>query len=304
MGLPLRWPAEAIWEAVAPQLPGFTVEMLPEIASTNTELMRRCRSGQREPVLLVAERQTAGRGRLGRQWHTPAGSALTFSLGLPLAPADWSGLSLAVGTSLAESLGQAAAADIRIKWPNDLWLGSAKLAGILIETAGAGEAASMAAHSTATHSTAALAKGVHCAAVHSTTPPNAAHAMSRYVIVGVGINVRPPAPGWTPPPSEGQVMAAQPPAWLQDMAPTLDAPATLQAVAAPLVVDLLRFQTQGFAAFTQRFAQRDLLTGREVLLSDGRTGRALGVSATGALRLETAQGVQDVISGDVSVRPV
>lgn len=278
MSLPLRWPAEAIWEAVAPQLPGFTVEVLPEIDSTNTELMRRCRSGQREPILLVAERQTAGRGRLGRQWHTPAGSALTFSLGLPLAPHDWSGLSLAVGTSLAESLGQAAGADIRIKWPNDLWLGSAKLAGILIETASAGETAAM---------------------VH----PSAAHAISRYVIVGVGINVRPPAPGWTPPPSEGQVMAAQPPAWLQEMAPALDAPQALQAVTAPLVADLLRFQAQGFAAFATRFARFDLLAGRQVQLSDGRTGRALGVSSTGALRLDTAQGVQDVISGDVSVRP-
>ena len=54
------WPAEAIWEAVAPLLPGFTVEVLPEIDSTNTELMRRARAGQTDPVLLVAERQSAG----------------------------------------------------------------------------------------------------------------------------------------------------------------------------------------------------------------------------------------------------
>jgi BirA family biotin operon repressor/biotin-[acetyl-CoA-carboxylase] ligase len=65
----LRWPAEAIWEAVAPSLPGFTVEVLPEIDSTNTELMRRARAGRLEPVLLVAEQQSAGRGRLGRQWR-------------------------------------------------------------------------------------------------------------------------------------------------------------------------------------------------------------------------------------------
>ena len=59
-----RWPAEAIWEAVAPTLPGFSVEVLPEIDSTNSELMRRARAGQHAPTLLVAERQTAGRGRL------------------------------------------------------------------------------------------------------------------------------------------------------------------------------------------------------------------------------------------------
>ena len=58
MTTPIRWPAEAVWEAVAPLLPGFTVEVLPSIDSTNTELMRRARAGRLEPVLLVAEAQT------------------------------------------------------------------------------------------------------------------------------------------------------------------------------------------------------------------------------------------------------
>lgn len=128
------WPAESIWEQVSPLLPGFTVEVLPEIDSTNTELMRRARAGQTEPTLLVAERQTAGRGRLGRPWQSAVGDSLTFSLGLPLAPQDWSGLSLAVGLSVAESLH----ADIGLKWPNDLWWQERKLAGILIEAATSG----------------------------------------------------------------------------------------------------------------------------------------------------------------------
>ncbi|MCZ8295281.1 MAG: biotin--[acetyl-CoA-carboxylase] ligase [Hylemonella sp.] len=128
----LRWPAEAIWEAVTPTLPGFTVEVLPQVDSTNTELMRRARAGRLEPVLLVAEAQTAGRGRLGRTWHSGAlpGETLTFSLGLPLQMADWSGLSLAVGLSVVDSLHP----DLRLKWPNDVWLADRKLAGILIET--------------------------------------------------------------------------------------------------------------------------------------------------------------------------
>jgi BirA family biotin operon repressor/biotin-[acetyl-CoA-carboxylase] ligase len=118
----IQWPAEAIWEQIAPLLPNFTVEVLPEIDSTNTELMRRAKAGQFEPVLLVAEKQTAGRGRLGREWHDLAQRdetlpALTFSLGLPLSPSNWSGLSLAVGVSIATSLH----ADIGLKWPNDLW---------------------------------------------------------------------------------------------------------------------------------------------------------------------------------------
>ncbi len=132
----IQWPAEAIWEQVAPLLPGFTVEILPEIGSTNTELMRRAKDGKLEPTLLVAEQQTAGRGRLGRDWIDltdrveNALPMLTFSLGLPMSPTSWSGLSLAVGVSLARSL----ATSIQLKWPNDLWLNERKLGGILIET--------------------------------------------------------------------------------------------------------------------------------------------------------------------------
>ncbi|HSV44154.1 MAG TPA: biotin--[acetyl-CoA-carboxylase] ligase [Ramlibacter sp.] len=135
----MNWAAEAIWEQVAPALPGFTVEILPTVDSTNSELMRRARAGRAEPVLLVAQRQSAGRGRLGRSWASSVGDSLTFSLGLPLAPPDWSGLSLAVGVALAEALHP----QVRLKWPNDLWLGDRKLGGILIETASFGEGSSV-----------------------------------------------------------------------------------------------------------------------------------------------------------------
>jgi BirA family transcriptional regulator, biotin operon repressor / biotin---[acetyl-CoA-carboxylase] ligase len=134
--LAIQWPGEAIWEAVSPLLPSFSVEILPQIASTNSELMLRARAGQTEPILLVAETQTAGRGRLGRDWlsqdaNTPA---LTFSIGLPLHMADWSGLSLAVGVSVARSLHPA----LQLKWPNDVWFEDRKMAGILIETVNIG----------------------------------------------------------------------------------------------------------------------------------------------------------------------
>ncbi|MBK7001262.1 MAG: biotin--[acetyl-CoA-carboxylase] ligase [Rhodoferax sp.] len=128
----------AIRQAVSHLLPTLTVEILEQVDSSNSELMRRARSGLREPVLLVARRQSAGRGRLGRTWHSETDSEthnLTFSLGLPLAPRDWSGLSLAVGLAVAESLHPA----LRLKWPNDIYLDGRKLAGILIETASMGE---------------------------------------------------------------------------------------------------------------------------------------------------------------------
>ena len=136
-GLHFTWPVQALRAQLAPRLPGLGVEVAAQIDSTNTELMRRVRAGLAAPVLLAAERQSAGRGRLGRAWDGgEPGATLAFSLALPLAPRDWSGLSLAVGLSLAESLHSA----IGLKWPNDLWWQDRKLAGVLVETAGGGAA--------------------------------------------------------------------------------------------------------------------------------------------------------------------
>ena len=281
MTAPIRWPAEAVWEAVAPLLPGFTVEVLPSIDSTNTELMRRARAGQTEPTLLVAEQQTAGRGRLGRVWQSDVGASLMLSLGLPMAPRDWSGLSLAVGVSVAESLQPTLpplepghSPRIGLKWPNDLWLADdRKLAGILVETASL-----------------PLSTGAEGAA-------GADLAVARYVVIGIGINIAPqrgaPAP----------VAGATPRAGLQDVLPAVDAPAALARVLAPLVAAVQQFEAQGFAPFQARFAARDVLRGRAVRLSDGTEGQALGVDAQGAFRVQTAAGVQAVISNEISVRP-
>ena len=75
----VRWYPEDLWQHTAPVLPGFTVEVLPRIDSTNTELMRRARAGQTEPILLIAEDQTAGKGRQGRPWSNAPGSSLMCS---------------------------------------------------------------------------------------------------------------------------------------------------------------------------------------------------------------------------------
>ena len=275
MTLVTRWQAEAIWEAVAPTLPGFTVEVLPEIDSTNTELMRRARAGQHEPTLLVAERQTAGRGRMGRVWDggQVADAAelpsLMFSLGLPLAPRDWSGLSLAVGVCVAESL-DAGTGDVRLKWPNDLWLADdRKLGGILVETA-------------------------------SVTPAQPVGGLGevapRYVVIGIGINI-------TPRTLADAGGLSNRPAALQELVPGIDAPAALARVAAALVATVQAFERSGFAPFQARFQARDVLQGRAVRLSDGTDGIAQGVNTHGALRVATAQGLQTITSSEVSVRP-
>ncbi|MBV8037443.1 biotin--[acetyl-CoA-carboxylase] ligase [Roseateles sp.] len=105
---------------------------LAECGSTNTEALAHLREGG-GPLLLSASRQTAGRGRLGRAWQSDD-AALTFSVALPLPAAlDLSGLSLAVGCTVADTL-DPAGERIQLKWPNDLFLDGAKLGGILIET--------------------------------------------------------------------------------------------------------------------------------------------------------------------------
>ena len=276
---PIRWPAEAVWQAVEPQLPGFTIEIVPSIDSTNTELMRRAREGRQEPILLVAEQQTAGRGRLGRPWRSAVGDSLMFSLGLPLAPKDWSGLSLAVGIAVAQSLQPAlpaAGSDtprIGLKWPNDLWLsGDHKLAGILVETASF------------------IAPSAHQSGASSHFGHNPAE---RYVVIGIGINVRAP---------EGDGLSTVPGS-LQMIDPRWDAPQALQAVVPPLVGMLKAFVAQGFAPLQPQFAARDALAGRAVNLSDGTAGIAQGVAADGALQVQTDAGLVQVTSSEISVRP-
>jgi BirA family biotin operon repressor/biotin-[acetyl-CoA-carboxylase] ligase len=144
---------EDLWVALQALSPGLSVELVEELGSTNLELVERLRrlAGTAAaadpqallPTLLVAKRQTQGRGRLGRQWLSAPGGSLTFSLSLPIRRADWSGMSLVVGLALAQAL-DPAGTELGLKWPNDLWRRDAacigrKLGGILIEGLTLGE---------------------------------------------------------------------------------------------------------------------------------------------------------------------
>ena len=287
----LPWGADALWQQLVPLLPGLSVEVLHSTPSTNSALLERARVlpedrrdgdavvvrrsvesaafGRRaadlQPCLLVAEHQSGGRGRQGRSWKSVPGASLTFSLGLPLALADWSGLSLAVGVALCDALdpapSRAGAPRLGLKWPNDLWLVDAggagrKLGGILIETVAAGA--------------------------------------QRLAVIGVGLNVLPFAAA-----DLNTGFAA-----LGELDPTATAPAVLARVALPLVQALKLFEREGFGAFMERFAARDLLRGRvlRTTRTDVPQGIGRGVSPQGALLVETPVGIVTVISGEVSVR--
>ncbi|NDL66084.1 bifunctional biotin--[acetyl-CoA-carboxylase] ligase/biotin operon repressor BirA [Acerihabitans arboris] len=124
-------------------LPQDGVSVLPVIDSTNQYLMEKI-ADLRSGDACVAEYQMAGRGRRGRQWISPFGANLYLSLywRLEQGPAAAIGLSLVIGIIMAEVLHDLGARDVRVKWPNDLYLHDRKLAGILVEISGkAGDAA-------------------------------------------------------------------------------------------------------------------------------------------------------------------
>jgi BirA family biotin operon repressor/biotin-[acetyl-CoA-carboxylase] ligase len=120
------------------------LERVIETRSTNDDLLERWRAGELiDPVARIAQKQTAGKGRAGRSWLANPEDSLCFSLAFPFkrTPAELSGLSLLVGLAVISGIAQACDLSesklhelgLRLKWPNDLLLNNAKLAGILIE---------------------------------------------------------------------------------------------------------------------------------------------------------------------------
>lgn len=121
------------------------IEVLPETGSTNTELAERARRGAEHGSVLVTEHQTAGRGRLGRDFSTPARAALTFSLLLrPRAAAErWGWLPALMGVAAVGAVRRVGGVKVALKWPNDVIVPAGlrsepgavdgKLAGILAE---------------------------------------------------------------------------------------------------------------------------------------------------------------------------
>jgi len=111
------------------------VRVVEETGSTNADLLARARAGAAEGLVLVAEAQTSGRGRMGRRWISPPRRALTFSVLLrPAVPAGLLGWApLLAGVAVASALEQTAGVGARLKWPNDVLVDDAKIAGILAE---------------------------------------------------------------------------------------------------------------------------------------------------------------------------
>lgn len=241
----------------------FQLEVLQQATSSNTELLKRATLGAPGGSVLAVELQTAGRGRVGRIWHSGLGNALTFSLlwrfdcGLNAL----SGLSLAVGVAILRALHRFNVTDAGLKWPNDILTSTGKLGGVLIEAQG------------------------------DMYGPSA-------VVIGIGLNcslplllqqvITQPAAALdqvcVPVPSRNQLLAAL----LQELAQVLDE------------FSCTGFTTLR-AEWERYHIQQNLPV--QLNMADGSriSGIARGVSEGGELRLETAQGIRQFNSGEVGV---
>ncbi len=114
----------------------WRVEVVDEVASTNAAVADRFRAGEHEGLVIAAEHQSAGRGRLGREWVTPARSSLTVSFLLvpqQVSAERWPWLPLVTGVAAAAAVRRVTGVQVSLKWPNDVLADDHKLGGILLE---------------------------------------------------------------------------------------------------------------------------------------------------------------------------
>ena len=244
-----------------------TLEVAWSIASTNSEVLRRVAPGQRALVLL-AERETGGRGRRGRVWASPLAAHLYLSLSRQFGGglARLGGLSLVAGIATAEALRELGYAGVGLKWPNDVVVSGAaglrKLGGLLVE--GGGE-----------------------------------HAGPVRAVIGLGHNVCMPA--------AAAAAIDQPWCDLASLASIAPSRNAIGAAVLERLLDALdEFDRDGLAPFLPRYAVLDALAGKHVRIEGPVTncqGCALGLAADGALRVRLDDGSErNFHSGEVSVR--
>jgi BirA family biotin operon repressor/biotin-[acetyl-CoA-carboxylase] ligase len=126
-------------DLVGPDRPWHRLDVVETTGSTNTDLLARHGAGEDiDGAVLIAEHQSAGRGRNGRAWSTPPRSQIALSVGIAASgvpPAGWGWIPLMTGVAVVEVVRATTGVDAKLKWPNDVLVGGEKLAGILAEVA-------------------------------------------------------------------------------------------------------------------------------------------------------------------------
>lgn len=259
--------AEQIRSQLGAEAAGVSVEVMWSLESTNLALLSREAPARGCTHALLAEHQSAGRGRRGRQWHAPLGGALCLSLsvGFTELPPDASALSLAMGVCVRRALHRLGIGPAMLKWPNDIVAQAGKLGGILIEL-------------------------------------RAEAAGPAHVVIGIGLNVRLDAATVAAVRESGTIAAD-----LASLgADPSGRNAIAAALIAECTRGLRDFSHAGFAPFIEEWRRADVLRDQTVSVSGAgaaHQGMARGIDARGALLLETAGGIQHVVAGEVSVRP-
>lgn len=243
------------------------LELLPEVDSTNARLLAAAREGAPSGSVCIAERQSAGRGRSGRQWVSPPGGNLYLSLlwRFPDCAQPARGLSLAMGVAVVRALAETGIDGVGLKWPNDLQWRGRKLAGLLVE---------------------ASASRDGCA-----------------VVVGLGLNLRMESlagEGIDQPWVDLSEIVSD------DRGEQFSRTALAGRMIGGLLAACDRFQAEGLAPFRDAWRGADRLADRAVSihLAEGvvEQGIARGIDDDGALRVEINGSLRTFHSGEVSIR--
>jgi BirA family biotin operon repressor/biotin-[acetyl-CoA-carboxylase] ligase len=245
-----------------------SLEVAWTVGSTNTELLSRPNPPNGSSEVMLAEYQTAGRGRRGRAWLAPPGGAICLSLSWTFrdVPADLGALGLVIGVCELRALRELGVSGAKLKWPNDVLVDERKLGGILLELR-------------------AESGGPAC------------------VVIGIGLNVALGAPLLAKIAETGIAATDLVTAGLADPSRNLVAGALVDSC----IRGLLEFERDGLRPFVENWRDADALEGRMVdvrgAVGEVTRGLARGVDLHGALLVETVgEGLKKFVSGDVSVR--
>jgi BirA family transcriptional regulator, biotin operon repressor / biotin---[acetyl-CoA-carboxylase] ligase len=241
------------------------IEVFSRIDSTNTYLKDQPAPPPGQFRIVIADHQTAGRGRHDRSWVSSPGGSLCLSLSYRFsdAPSQLSPLTLALGVGIADSLANIGLEKIQLKWPNDLLIGNAKLGGILTETL----------FRRADDVTVIAGIGINVAMLPEDDEPELSHWADTATCLD---NVM------TNPPSREHLS---------------------EIVIESLMSTFGVFEAKGFAAFARRFADYDWLAGKSLAIETPEgtvNGIALGIDDDGALLVQTESDVLKIHAGSVT----
>jgi BirA family transcriptional regulator, biotin operon repressor / biotin---[acetyl-CoA-carboxylase] ligase len=255
------------YQAIASRIPGRIgshIYYFDEVDSTQRVAAELAQKGAGQGMVVIAERQIAGRGRLGRAWHSPAGVNLYMTVILrPRMPlAEVARLSLVAGVAVAEALETNAPGLVALKWPNDIWLCKRKAGGIIAEAVTDAR------------------RGLLC------------------VLLGIGLNLN-LGLNDIPPELRGKATSL-----LIATGRECDRVQFAATLFDRLEARYSAAEVGGFSAVRQIYDTYFALNGRQVTVVDGlktTSGIVRGVDADGALIIETGTGTARILTGDVSL---